>query len=223
MNERYILLASVSPRRRQLLSWIQPGFSVTSSDIDETPLLGEPPIMYVKRMAREKSEKAALESPGILVVASDTIVELDGQILGKPGCAEDARGMLGALRGKTHHVFTAITILQPGSAPNVMDCCVVDVPMRAYSDDELEKYISSGDPFDKAGAYAIQNREFHPVEHFSGCYACVMGLPLCHLSRHLIKMGMQIAENPVSVCSHQLAYRCEISSSVLSFTDQITC
>jgi MAF protein len=223
MNESHLLLASVSPRRRQLLSWIQPGFSVTSSDIDETPLPGESPIVYVKRMAREKGEKAALKAPDLVVVASDTIVELDGRILGKPGNAEEARSMLGALRGKIHHVFTAISIHQPGADPTIIDCCVVDVPMRAYSDDEMEKYILSGDPFDKAGAYAIQNHEFHPVEQFSGCYACVMGLPLCHLSRHIIKMGKQIAENPVSVCSQQLAYRCEISSSVLSFTDQITC
>lgn len=223
MNERSILLASVSPRRRQLLSWIQPGFSVTSSDIDETPLRGESPILYVKRMASEKSEKAALVAPDLFVVASDTIVELDGQILGKPGSAEEARCILGVLRGKTHHVYTAISIHQPGNAPKVMDCCVADVPMRTYTDDELEKYISSRDPFDKAGAYAIQNREFHPVEQFSGCYACVMGLPLCHLSRHLIKMGMKIAENPASVCLQQLDYRCKISSSVLSFTDQITC
>ena len=223
MNESNLLLASVSPRRRQLLTWIHPGFSVTSSDIDETPLPGESPLGYVKRMAGEKCEKAALVGPGLFVVAADTIVELDDQILGKPGNAEDARFMLRALRGKTHHVYTAITIHQPGSTPKVMDCCVADVPMRTYSDDEIERYISSGDPFDKAGAYAIQNREFQPVKQFSGCFACVMGLPLCHLSRHLIKLGMKISENPISVCLSQLDYPCKISSSVLSFKDQITC
>jgi len=223
MKESDLLLASVSPRRRQLLAWIHPGFSVTSSDIDEAPLQGESPVAYVKRMAREKCEKAALERTGLLVVASDTIVELDGQILGKPGDAAEARFMLRALRGKTHHVYTAIAILQPESMVNTMDCCVADVPMRAYSDNDLERYISSGDPLDKAGAYAIQNREFHPVEKFSGCFACVMGLPLCHLVRHLKQIGVPIAENPVSVCLDQLAYPCKISSSVLSFTDQITC
>ena len=223
MNERNLLLASVSPRRRQLLTWIYPGFSVTSSDIDETPLKDESPVIYVKRMASQKCEKAAQETDGLFIVASDTTVALDGKILGKPIDQEDARSMLRALRAKTHQVYTAISIFQSGSTSEIIECCVADVPMRPYTDEEIEMYILSGDPFDKAGAYAIQNREFHPVEQFSGCFACVMGLPLCHLSRHLIKLGMEFSENPVSVCLAQLDYSCKISSSVLSFKDQITC
>jgi len=207
-----------------MLAWLRPDFTMTSSEIDETPLPGEAPLAYVKRMACQKAEKAANDAAeSWVVLASDTIVELDGKILGKPEGEAEAWAMLHALRARTHHVYTAIAILQTGTDTMVLDCCIADVPMRAYSDDEITRYIASGDPFDKAGAYAIQNQEFNPVEQFSGCFACVMGFPLCHVSRQLNQIGLQNTPNPAPICLRELSYPCKISSSVLSFTDHITC
>jgi MAF protein len=147
----------------------------------------------------------------------------EGQIMGKPVDAQDARKMLRRLRGKTHNVLTVLSIAVPETGMMIIDCCIAKVPMRTYSDEEIDQYIQSGDPFDKAGAYAIQSKSFHPVENYYGCYACVMGLPLCHVVRQMKKLGLRITENPAPICADQLSYSCQVSSSVLSFTDQITC
>jgi MAF protein len=224
MSEFQLLLASTSPRRRELLSWLFPEFGIYASDIDESVHEKEEPATYVLRMAREKALKAISENEAFpYVIASDTIVVYNQRVLGKPEDAENARAMLKDLRGKIHKVFTAIAVATPQYGVVLLDCCVADVPMRHYTDAEIEAYIDSGDPFDKAGSYAIQNDVFHPVERFSGCFACVMGLPLCHLVRQLKKQGFSNIENPSSICFKQLDYDCKISSSVLANTDQITC
>ena len=219
-----LLLASTSPRRREMLSWIFPEFDTYASDIDESVLEHEEPVSYVLRMAEEKALRAV---DGIqecsFVLASDTIVVNDQKILGKPANATRARAMLSDLRGKIHKVYTAIALANPESGVVLLDCCVANVPMRHYTNAEIEAYIDSGDPFDKAGSYAIQNELFHPVEHFSGCYACVMGLPLCHLVRLLKKQGLSSVDDPTSICFKHLDYDCKVSSSVQSYTDQITC
>lgn len=219
-----MLLASTSPRRREMLSWLMNGFGMYASDIDESVFENEEAIPYVIRMAESKALKAIEENKSYpYILSSDTIVVDEGEILGKPLNSDHARRMLLRLRGKIHKVFTAVTVAKSQSGIIFTECCVAEVPMRQYSDEEIEAYILSGDPFDKAGSYAIQNESFHPVEHFSGCFACVMGLPLCHVIRQMKKTGISIPDDPKAICYEHLDYDCEISSSVLSFRDQITC
>jgi septum formation protein len=211
-----ILLASNSPRRRQLLALTGWTFAVRPADIDETPLPGEAPRVYVSRLAKSKAlAAAALAPPGHLVIAADTTVSHGRDLLGKPRSGEEARAMLDRLSGQVHQVCTAICLLDLSSGRLETDLCVSQVPMRSYSPQEIHQYIATGDPFDKAGAYAIQNLAFHPVENFSGCMAGVMGLPLCHLLRTAQKMGFAPRGDLPAACQAQLGYRCPIFSAVL--------
>ena len=209
-----IILASNSPRRRQLLSLTQLDFEVLPADVDETPLLGESPINYVLRMALNKAQCVADEvDHDIMVIAADTTVVDRDQILGKPVDPEDAEKMLRQLRGRLHQVYTAITIIANGKTES--ECCRSDVPMRSYSDLEMKAYIDSGDPLDKAGAYAIQHPGFQPVVNFSGCFANVMGLPLCHLARALRKFDLETPPEIPDACQSTLTYDCPIYMKVL--------
>lgn len=224
MNEDRLLLASTSPRRRQMFAWLMRDFGMVSTDVDETPFAHESPVAYVQRMACEKGQAAAAaRERQTAVLAADTIVELDGKILGKPMNDAQAWSMLQSLRDRSHHVYTAIAYLPAEQNTWIQACVAADVPMRDYSDEEIGTYIQSGDPFDKAGAYAIQNGAFHPVKNFNGCFACVMGLPLCHVIRELQSDYPQLPHSAQALCLQHLDYACTISSSVLSFTDQITC
>ena len=178
-----VILASNSPRRRQLLALTDLEFSTRPADVDETPLDDEPADEYVKRLAAEKARVVAVQvaldplviDSDSLVIAADTTVVDGNQILGKPVDNQDAAHMLWQLRGCSHQVYTAIAVLMNGEL--LVECCCTDVPMRNYSDAEIQTYIESGDPLDKAGAYAIQHPGFHPVENLQGCYANVVGLP----------------------------------------------
>ncbi len=184
MNTPKILLASQSPRRRELLALTGWDFRVQAFDIDESRLDGEHATDYVKRLAKEKAEAALPHvNDGEYILASDTIVALGDHIFGKPRDAAHARDILTTLRDRVHTVDTAVAVLHPKTGECHVELAVVPVKMRNYSDEEMEAYIESGDPFDKAGAYAIQNRDFHPVEEFKSCFASVMGLPLCHVAR----------------------------------------
>ena len=185
MNDKIkFVLASNSPRRKQLFGLGGWDFTVIVADIDETPFENESPRDYVIRLAQAKAlavqPKAEADA---VILGSDTTVVDGNEILGKPVHDEDARRMLNQLRGRVHQVYTAIAILQNGKM--VTDLSIIDVPMRAYSDAEIESYIQSGDPMDKAGAYAIQHPEFQPVSFLEGCRAGVMGLPMCHVLRSL--------------------------------------
>jgi MAF protein len=141
-------------------------------------------------------------------VAADTTVVDGGQILGKPVDALDAESMLRRLRGREHQVFTALAVIRCSDKSLASDWCVTDVPMRAYSDEEMHAYIATGDPLDKAGAYAIQHPDFKPVTGLKGCFANVMGLPMCHLVRTLAKMGIQTDKNIPQACQAELQYDC---------------
>lgn len=209
LNPISIILASNSPRRRELLSLTGWSFISLPADINESPKKGEKPDVYVTRLAREKALACRADLPGI-VLAADTIVVHDNQLLGKPGDAADARHMLMALRGRDHTVMTAICLLDTGSGQLEEELCVSTVPMRSYSDQELEEYVMSGDPLDKAGAYAIQHAGFHPVENFHGCFASVMGLPLCHLKRLAARFGLSVSSNMVQDCEKSNLYLCPI-------------
>jgi septum formation protein len=219
-----LVLASGSPRRREMLAWMGLEFMIKTVDADETPLPGESPAAYVSRLAEVKA-KAAVNHNVIgsgqdprTVIAADTTVADGNDILGKPGSAEEAQQMLRRLRGRAHQVFTALAVFLPGVGW-LYDICRSEVPMRQYSDEEIETYVASGDPMDKAGAYAIQNRAFKPVTGFSGCFANVMGLPLCNLTRTLRKAGMEPPVNVPLSCQQNLSYACPVYQAILAGRD----
>jgi septum formation protein len=215
-----IILASNSPRRRQLLTWTGWSFQVSPVDIDETPYPGEDPGGYVSRLAQAKAEAGARQAlPGSLILAADTIVA-DGQVLlGKPAGPDEAFAMLRRLKGRSHQVYTAIHLISTSDGRSTSDRCRANVPMRAYSDDEIAAYVETGDPLDKAGAYAIQHAGFHPVENFRGCYACVVGLPLCHLVRSMARLGFSPVNDVPSICQANLNYGCPVYAAVLRGED----
>ncbi len=211
-----MILASNSPRRRELLGLGKWTFTVSVSDVDETQRPGEPPADYVLRLAEDKARVAAERAAsGEIVVAADTTVVDRDQVLGKPRDAADAVAMLGQLRGHSHRVYTGLAVLNMATGQLVKDLCVTSVPMRNYSDADIERYVATGDPLDKAGAYAIQHDEFHPVAGLSGCFASVMVLPLCHLLRSLEKMGLPHDNEVPTRCQLHLQYGCPVTVAIL--------
>ncbi len=211
-----IILASGSPRRRELLGLTGLTFRLTKADIDETPRPGEAAADYTLRLSREKA-RAVMDAvtDDAVILAADTTVADGDTILGKPADPDEARAMLRRLRGRVHHVYTALTVIETASGCSVSEIAVTDVPMRDYSDDEIEAYIASGDPFDKAGGYAIQNAGFHPVTALSGCYANVVGLPLCHLIRALRVVGMTPGGDVPLRCQQHHDYECDVTDEIL--------
>jgi len=197
-----------------MMAWTGWTYIVSPADIDETPLPGEEPSAYVSRLAVSKARAVPPAHGGAFIVAADTIVVDGGDLLGKPANPEDAAAMLTRLRGRSHQVYTAIAVRDAEDRLEA-DLCVTQVPMRAYSNSEIESYVASGDPLDKAGAYAIQNREFHLVENFSGCYASVAGLPICHLLRTMRKWDMDCETSIPAACLVYLDYACPVSAAIL--------
>jgi septum formation protein len=212
-----LILASNSPRRKELLLLGGQEYRVVAADVDETPLAGEEAKEYVTRLAIEKARAAAGRVDGdALILAADTTVVHTGSILGKPADAADAKKILEDLRGKTHLVLTAIALLRLPGEELVLDLAETAVPMRNYTDEEIERYIASGDPLDKAGAYAIQHADFHPVSKMQGCFANVIGLPLCHLQRSLQKWGLSFDVDLSPSCQKHLSYDCPVTSQILA-------
>ena len=212
-----LVLASSSPRRRELLVLTGWKFSASPADIDETPRTGEAPGDYVSRLAAEKARVAAVEAGAeCFILAADTTVADGMEILGKPAHPAEAVAMLKQLRGKVHHVYTAIAVRAPGLEAPLTDLCISQVPMRGYTSAEIEAYAATGDPLDKAGAYAIQHAGFHPVEGFGGCFASVMGLPLCHLARTLQKAGVTPQVDVAAACQEHLDYTCPVFRAILN-------
>jgi len=220
-----LVLASNSPRRKQLLALGGWTFTVLPIQIDENPRDGEAPREYVLRLAEAKAQAAASQTPpGKWIVAADTTVAdqairagqaLQPVMLGKPVDAADAWQMLHRLRGRTHQVFTSLVVLRADDGAFLADCCVTDVTMRNYSDAEIEAYVESGDPFDKAGAYAIQHLEFKPVQELRGCYANVMGLPLCLLARMFNQLGISSTGRAQFACLHTPQEHCSITPEMV--------
>lgn len=182
---KQILLASASPRRRELLRLLNIEFSSISTDTDEARLDSESAPALVERLARRKADAAHRQFPDALIIAADTDVELDDAILGKPRDAADARAMLQSLRNRAHNVFTGLIVADGSSRES--ELVHTRVFMRDYTDMEIERYIASGDPFDKAAGYAVQHQGFRPVARVEGCFANVMGLPLCRLYHALTR------------------------------------
>jgi MAF protein len=192
------------------------GFRSCVSQVDEDRQPGEAPADYVLRLAEAKA-RAAIAYAGShqFIVAADTVV-VDGQdILGKPAATAQATRMLVQLRGRRHQVYTGLAVLKLTGRQMRTDLCVTDVPMRGYSDAEIVDYVATGDPFDKAGGYAIQHPGFRPVDSLSGCFASVMGLPLCHLARVLARMDATPQDDLPMNCQAHLHYECPVSGAIL--------
>ena len=211
-----LILASGSPRRQELIQLLGLPWQVMVADVDELSVDHPDPAVNVILTAQLKAEAVSPLAPSdAVIIAADTIVVLDEQVLGKPDGAATARTMLQQLRGRTHQVFTGLTIINKATDQKVTDVARIDVPMRHYSDQEIEAYIATGDPFDKAGSYAIQHQGFRPVSNFSGCFAGVVGLPLCHLFRSLQKCNVNIRTDIAAACQDHNNYECPIYEGIL--------
>jgi septum formation protein len=189
-----LLLASGSPRRRELLAQIGVPFTTLSADIDETPLKDEPPAAYVARLARGKADAGLLQLandpayPTACVLGADTAVVLDGRILGKPVDEADALAMLAALSNREHEVLTAIAVVDEQHCETRMVSS--RVRFRAITTEEARAYWASGEPCDKAGSYGIQGLGAVFVENLTGSYSAVVGLPLCETAEILQRFGI---------------------------------
>ncbi|MFO7260000.1 MAG: nucleoside triphosphate pyrophosphatase [bacterium] len=183
-----LVLASGSPRRAQLLAMLGLTFEVIEPNIDETWREGEPPALHVERLAREKAQRVAALRPDALVIACDTIVVVDGELLGKPRDAAEAVEMLMRLRGREHRVETGIAIAAPG---NRMESSVEGAVVRFRHFDRVtaEEYVATGEPLDKAGAYAIQGLGAALVDLIEGDFFAVMGLPVSRMISLLRALG----------------------------------
>jgi|YNPNPStandDraft_1061719.scaffolds.fasta_scaffold08913_1 septum formation protein len=185
-----VILASASPRRRDLVSLIIDRFDVVPSDFDEDSVPGglDPP-RHVVYSAEMKALKTASSRPGALVIAADTVVVIDGRILGKPADEDDAARMLRLLSGRTHQVYTGVAVARDGVLRSDFEC--TQVTFRRLSEDLIARYVASGEPMDKAGAYAIQGKGGVLITGIRGCWFNVVGLPLYKLSRLLEEFGIE--------------------------------
>jgi nucleoside triphosphate pyrophosphatase len=183
-----VILASQSPRRRELLTLVGITHTVRPADIDETYPPGESPRAHCERLAREKAEVVALEEPHSLVIGSDTIVVVDGDVLGKPSDEAQAAAMLSRLSGRSHLVMTAVAIRWQGAARSAVE--TVGVTFHPLTPADITAYIATGEPMDKAGAYGIQGYGATIVSRVEGDYFAVMGLPLQRMVRLLAELGV---------------------------------
>jgi septum formation protein len=183
-----VILASASPRRRELLTLVGIAHDVRPADIDESLLPGETPVGHSERLARAKAHTIAEREPHAVVIAADTIVVLDGDILGKPRDRADAAKMLRRLGGRTHEVYTAIAVARDAATVSAVER--VAVTFRGLSEDEIIQYVDTGEPMDKAGAYGIQGFGATIVDRVEGDYLSVMGLGLRRLVALLAEVGV---------------------------------
>ncbi|MEP6492323.1 MAG: Maf family protein [bacterium] len=195
MSHPRVVLASASPRRRELLTLVGIAHDVRPANIDESYLAGETPPQHAERLAREKA--AAVDDASAVAIGSDTIVVVDGDVLGKPRDRAHAAEMLHRLSGRAHVVMTGVAVQWQGALESGLE--EVGVTFRALTDAEIERYIDTGEPMDKAGAYGIQGYGATIVERVDGDYFAVMGLPLNRLARMLRAMGLGYDFGPVTV------------------------
>lgn len=182
-----VILASASPRRRELLALVGIRHEVRPADVDESLLDGEAPAAHAERLARAKARTIAAREPDAVVIAADTIVVVDGDVLGKPDDARSARAMLGRLTGRTHTVLTAVAVARGPQTESAVES--VDVTFRRLTAEEIDAYVATGEPMDKAGAYGIQGFGATIVERVDGDYFSVMGLGLRRLTELLARVG----------------------------------
>jgi septum formation protein len=235
-----LVLASNSPRRKQLLALGGWDFTVVAPQVDERVLPGETPQVYVRRLAESKARAARHVLAGdafalvgmnkshwqeTIILAADTTVVYQAapnkhyEILGKPADADEAEAMLRRLRGQVHQVFTGLAVLRIPGEELQSEVIATDVRMRDYSDEEMLAYIATSDPLDKAGAYAIQHPGFRPVQNLQGCYANVMGLPVCNAAGLLTRFGCPPASEVVQGCQQALEFTCPVFLKAIAKVD----
>lgn len=198
-----LILASASPRRRAFIELLGLAYRVEPAELNEpAPHQVENPSAFARALARAKASVVASNNPGATVIAADTVVSVEHQLLGKPADASAAVAMLQQLRNRSHEVTTGVAVVSADSRLRV-EGATTQVTMRPYGDDEIAASIAAGTPFDKAGGYAIQDQTFLPVAHFDGCYCNVVGLPLAVTIRLLREAGV---EPPVSEPFRLLPY-----------------
>lgn len=185
-----LILASNSPRRRHLLAQAGLNFSVIPSDVDEQKVAMSDPDEYVRALAESKARDISEKHPDSWIIGADTIVLIEQQILGKPDSTDVARNMLRHLSGKTHQVYTGYCICCKKEKRLFSDVVKTDVCFKELSDREIEWYIQTGEPFDKAGGYGIQGIGAFLVERINGSYTNVVGLPVCEVMSFLIGEGV---------------------------------
>jgi septum formation protein len=176
--QQKLILASKSPRRAEILRATGWDFEAVAANIDETRQDSEAAVAYVRRLAEEKAEKIAQQSPDALVLGADTIVVVDDEILGQPGDEATSRRMLQALNGKWHEVVTGVALVRINNSIRLFDHEVTRVRFADLSKDEIDWYVATGEPLDKAGAYAIQGRAAPFIEEIQGDYFNIVGLPI---------------------------------------------
>jgi septum formation protein len=185
-----LILASASQRRAEILQSAGIAFSVLSSAVDETPMPGEAPQDLVQRLALAEADLVAARAVGpAIVIAADTVVVLEGEILGKPRTSEDARQMLEKLSGRTHTVLTGVTLIRLPDVERREFVEATQVHFASISNEEILRYLASGEVFDKAGSYAIQGLAGRYIPRIDGCYFNVVGLPLARLCKELAELG----------------------------------
>ncbi|MCI0418412.1 MAG: Maf family protein [Acidobacteria bacterium] len=184
------VLASSSPRRRELLKLLLPDFEVLASDVDEVIQPGEWPEALVKRLAHEKALAVQRCRPAACIIGADTSVVCELDILGKPASAEEAKSMLWRLSGRTHQVLTGVCLLHRETC--LVECSTTDVTFCSLSEQEIERYLKSGEPFDKAGAYATQGLGARFVERIDGCHFNVVGLPVSRVYQMMKRLELEV-------------------------------
>jgi septum formation protein len=192
-----VILASQSPRRRELLALIGIAHEVRPADVDESVHPDEAPVPHCERLARDKAHTLAVQHPDAVVIGSDTIVVIDGDILGKPGDRAEAIAMITRLSGRTHTVFTAVAVAHGGVTLSGVES--VSVTFRPLDAAQIAAYVDTGEPMDKAGAYGIQGFGATNVERIDGDYFAVMGLPLGRMVGLLRELGFNYAFGPLTV------------------------
>jgi septum formation protein len=185
-----LVLASASPRRRRILELLGLPFEVVPSEIAEVPAAGESPVGFALRAARDKALEVAARSPGRTVLGADTVVEIDGEVLGKPGSAADATAMLGRLSGRGHAVHTAVCLVVDGAATALVD--TASVRFARLTERTISWYVATGEPMDKAGAYAVQGLGGLFVACVCGSPSTVVGLPVHRLPELFARHGLDL-------------------------------
>lgn len=198
-------------------------FRIASPDVPEDERPGEPPEALALRLSTDKARSVAATDADPLVVAADTIVVDDGRVLGKPMDADEATRMLRHLRGRRHRVLTGLAIVRASDGWLCRQLASTPVHMAHYSERAIAEYVAGGDPLDKAGAYAIQSAVLNPVARVVGCYANVVGLPMCHLYRALALAGVRAPVHPLDACPLAVSQGCPWSREITSAPAEGVC
>jgi septum formation protein len=188
-----LVLASTSPRRRQILALLGVPFEVIAPEFEEQISSHLPADQEVVEFALGKAQSVATKYPGSIVIGSDTMIELSGEKIGKPTDREDARRILRLLSGETHRILTSVAIIDHGG-PGLKEIETVVVEMRGYTEAEIENYLDSGESDDKAGAYSIQGRGSALIKSISGDYLAAVGMPLRRIARYLESRGLSVVD-----------------------------